>query len=103
MVEIIRIDGKKYKTDELLRFWTPKVSRRVLRYGLISQFCYRICLICGANRFTDQEWSKGDLDMNIVNNDLWICTKESCHKVWIRHAKGASKVIYPSGFINNTS
>ncbi|AGF84967.1 finger protein [Moumouvirus goulette] len=66
-----------YYTDELARFYKHNIATRKLSSGYL---CYKICLGCGINRFSDAEWNNDIIDNN---NNPTLCN--FCMVKWYNH------------------
>ncbi|QGR54266.1 hypothetical protein [Moumouvirus maliensis] len=77
-----------YYTDELARFYKPTIPVRRLKSGGL---CYKTCLGCGFDRFTDQIWynKKEDPIGDGINPSL--CNL--CMVKWYNHISCCEKFI----------
>ncbi|AGC02284.1 zinc finger protein (eukaryotic) [Acanthamoeba polyphaga moumouvirus] len=77
-----------YYTDELARFYKSTIPVRKLHSG---ELCYKLCLGCGFDRFTNQVWNNLKKDPIDNNKNPTLCNL--CMVKWYNHIGCSDKFI----------
>jgi hypothetical protein len=84
----VYVDG--IPTQKLFKFLNPSSEFAILN---ANQKLFRMCLHCGKNRFSDEEWLRPD-DAIRLGDSKWNC--KDCDKLWFNEIARAYDVVFSS-------